>query len=198
MNEINPYQNLTLLIVEDETDAREALKSMLELDFKYVYEAKNGCEGVELAQKHKPDIILTDIQMPCMTGTEMISEIRKSPAKVLVIFLSAYSDADILLQAIDLKADAYLIKPFLYKELLKKIDMNLSLLSFEEKPHSDLSKREYEVFIDIAKGVKPSDIASKYDLKPKTVGTYRKRILEKLNMKSNAELIKYALTQKLV
>jgi DNA-binding NarL/FixJ family response regulator len=193
MNETCPYENLTVLIVEDNGDARAILKSLAELDFKYVHTAKDGCEGIELFQKYKPDIILTDIQMPCMSGIDMVAEIRKSASQSLVIFLSAYSDVDMLLQAIDLKADAYLVKPFLYKELLSKISANLPSVCLESKPHTALSSREYEVFLDMARGIKPVDIASKYELKPKTVGTYRKRIFEKLHMTSNAELIKYAL-----
>ncbi len=198
MNETRPYENLTVLIVEDNRDARVLLKSLTELDFKYIYTAKDGCEGIELFQKYKPDIILTDIQMPCMSGIEMVTEIRKSFSETLVIFLSAYSDVAMLLQAIDLKADAYLVKPFSYKDLLLKISANLPSACLESKLHAELSKREFEVFLDMAKGIKPVDIASKYDLKPKTVGTYRKRIFEKLHMTSNAELIKYAVRYDLV
>ncbi len=194
----NAYQNLTILIVEDDKDARETLKSMIELDFKYVYEAANGCEGLEAYQTYKPDIILTDIQMPCMNGIEMLQEIRMISHEPLVIFISAYSDVQTLLQAIDLKIDAYIIKPFMYKDILEKIDANLSYEADENTLHKELSKREMEVFIDIAKGIKPTHIASKYALKPKTVSTYRKRILQKLNMNSNAELIKYALNNHLI
>ena len=198
MNSIDAYKDLTILVVEDDMGAREALKSMVELDFKYVYEAKNGCEGLDLFQKYKPDIILTDIQMPCMNGIEMLSEIRKTTTDVVAIFISAYSDVQTLLQAIDLKIDAYIVKPFLYKDILEKIDANLSSCVIEGELHKELSKREFEVFIDMAKGIKPTDIASKYELRPKTISTYRKRILEKLNMNSNAELIKYALGHHLI
>ncbi len=194
MNTLNPYSDLTILIVEDEKDAREVLKSMVELDFKYVYEAENGCEGLELYQKYKPDIILTDIQMPCMDGIEMLEEIRKNAAAdVLAIFISAYSDVKTLLQAIDLKIDAYIIKPFLYSDILEKIDANLSSTLVEGKLHHALSQREFDVFIDISKGIKPTDIASKYNIRPKTIGTYRKRILDKMQMNSNAELVTYAI-----
>ncbi len=198
MNAPNDYKDLTILIVEDEKDARETLRSMVELDFKYVYEAQNGCEGLELYQKYKPDIILTDIQMPCMNGIEMLNEIRRNPADVLVIFISAYSDVETLLQAIDLKIDAYIVKPFLYKDILQKIDANLASTALEGKLHDTLSQREYDVFIDITKGIKPTDIASKYNIKPKTVSTYRKRILEKRNMNSNAGLSTYAIKHQLL
>lgn len=197
MNETRPYEKLTVLIVEDNVDACALLKSLTELDFKYVHTAKDGCEGIELFQKYKPDIVLTDIEMPCMSGIEMLTQIRKSSSQSLVVFLSAYSDVEMLLQAIDLKADAYLVKPFSYRELLSKISANLPSVCHESKPHTELSKREYEVFLDMARGIKPVDIASKYALKPKTVGTYRKRIFEKLHMNSNADLIKYALKHNL-
>ena len=198
MNNLDLYKKLTVLIVEDDESARETLKSMIELDFKYVYEAKDGCEGLELFQRYKPDIILTDIQMPCMSGMEMISQIRESASDVLAIFISAFSDVKMLLEAIDLKIDAYIVKPFLYKDILEKIDANLTCNTDEGQMHHTLSSREYEVFIDISKGIKPTDIASKYELKPKTVGTYRKRILEKMHMDSNAELIRYAIQHKLI
>jgi len=194
----SPYSKLSILIVEDDQSTREVLVSMASLDFKHTYVAKDGCEGLDIFQKYKPDIILTDIQMPCMTGIEMLQHIRKTPTEVLAIFVSAHNDVETLLHAIDLKVDAYVIKPFLYRDILEKIDVNLSSSSVENGIHNELSKREYEVFIDMAKGVKPIDIALRYELKPKTVGTYRKRILEKLHMNSNAELIKYALTYKLI
>ena len=192
------YADLTVLIVEDEKEARDTLVSMVELDFKYVYQAKDGCEGLDLFLKYKPDIILTDISMPCMNGIDMLREIRKNSTDTLAIFISAYSDVQTLLQAIDLKIDAYIVKPFLYRDILEKIDANLTSVALEGKLHKELSKREFEVFIDIAKGVKPTDIASKYELKTKTVGTYRKRIFQKLHMNSNAELITYALKQHLI
>ena len=194
----NSYTDLTVLIVEDEKEARDTLVSMVELDFKYVYQAKDGCEGLDLFLKYKPDIILTDISMPCMNGIDMLREIRKNSTDTLAIFISAYSDVQTLLQAIDLKIDAYIVKPFLYRDILEKIDTNLTSVALESTLHKELSKREFEVFIDIAKGVKPTDIASKYELKTKTVGTYRKRIFQKLHMNSNAELITYALKQHLI
>lgn len=198
MNKTFNYSDLSILVVEDEETARHSLKSMLELDFKYVYEAKDGCEGLELYLKHKPDVVVTDIQMPCMNGLDLLNEIRKIQTQSIIVFISAYNDVDYLLQAIDLKVDAYVIKPFSYKDLLEKISTNLGVNTKQVKLYDKLSKREKEVFIDIAKGIKPIDIANKYKLKAKTVGTYRKRILEKLGMINNAELIKYAVQQDII
>ena len=74
----------------------------------------------------------------------------------------------------------------------------LNSISKSKLLHSGLSKREYEVFIDIAKGIKPNNIAQKYEIKSKTVSTYRKRILEKMCINSNAEIIKYAISNNLI
>ena len=198
MNTHDKYKDFTILVVEDNAGTRDTLVSLVELDFKYVYAAKNGCEGLKLFQKHKPDIILTDIQMPCMNGMEMLEEIRKGAEDVLAIFISAYGDVQTLIKAIDLNIDAYIVKPFLYQDILEKIDENLCIDKSANKIYTKLSKREFEVFIDIAKGIKPVDIALKYNIKAKTVGTYRKRILVKLNLHSNSDLIHYAIKQNLI
>ena len=198
MKTYDKYKELTILVVEDNTDARDTLVSMVELDFKYVYAAKDGCEGFELFKKYRPDIMLIDIQMPCMNGMDMLEEVRKVSNDVLAIFISAYSDVQTLIQAIDLKVDAYIIKPFSYQNILEKLDENLIVNETNKNVHTKLSKREFEVFIDISKGIKPVDIALKYKVKAKTIGTYRKRILEKLNLHSNADLIHYAIKQDLL
>lgn len=193
MNKELNYKEITVLIVEDNVIAREVLHSMLSIDFKYVHQANNGCDGLEIFIKYKPDIILTDIEMPCASGLDMLDEIRKIDKETLVIFTTAHEEVAILQKAIDLKATAYLIKPIRYDDILEKIDSNLLIKDPKTGLQTTLSKREYEVFLDIVKGIKPLNIALKYDVKPKTISTYRNRILDKFKMKSNAELIKYAL-----
>jgi DNA-binding NarL/FixJ family response regulator len=191
-------KDVSLLIVEDDYDNLEMLHSMATLDFRSVYLASDGCEGLELFLQYRPDIIITDIEMPCMTGLEMLEKIRAYDTQCMVIFTTAYSDTERLLEAIDLSVDAYVLKPIVYQNILDKIHSKWKDPLKSAELLDSLSKREYEIFIDIAKGVKPSDIASKYELKPKTVGTYRRRILEKLELYSNTDLIKYAITHQLI
>lgn len=192
------FSELSILIVEDDNDNREALTSMATFDFAKVYESSDGCEGLEAFLRYRPDIVVMDIEMPCMTGLEMLEEIRKYDQKALILFTSAHGDQARMLKAIDLSVDAYVLKPVVYQEILNKIALKITMATQDETLLASLSKREYEVFIDIAKGVKPSDIATKYDLKPKTVGTYRRRILEKLDLQSNSDLIKYAIKHHLI
>ena len=187
------YSNMTVLIVEDNFQAREVLYSMLNIDFKHVYKTDNGYSGLEMFVKYRPDIVLTDIKMPGLDGLEMLAEIRKIKQDSLIIFITAYGEVKMLQTAIDLKATAYLIKPIKYIHILEKIASNFHLNQTHQDLHIKLSKREYEVFIDIVNGTKPISIAQRHDIKAKTVSTYRQRILDKLQMKSNVELVRYAI-----
>lgn len=197
------YHDLSVLIVEDDLNARVEVIDVLELYFGFVYSAKDGCEGLELIKKFHPDVIVTDISMPCMNGLEMMIETKNSTKSSNFIFTTAYSDPKYLLDAINNQAFAYLVKPIKFDILLEKI---AEMLIFNQLPENDavqnlhtlLSPREYEVFLDIAKGLKPNNIALKYEVKTKTISTYRKRILEKMCFNSNAEIIHYAVTNKLV
>lgn len=205
------YQGLSILIVEDEPESMEELQYVMELYFGFVYSAADGCKGLELIEKYHPDIVFTDIDMPCMNGVDMLKEAKKISSNSIFIFATAHNDTEYLLSAIDLKVDAYLIKPVQLDILLEKLENILEdrvLLTADDKGenriseskllHQGLSKREYEVFLDIAKGIKPNHIAQKYDIKPKTISTYRKRIFEKMQLNSNAELIRYAITNHLI
>ncbi len=197
------YQNLSVLIVEDEDMVRDELEELLNIYFSYVHIAKDGCEGLELISKFHPDIIITDIEMPCMNGLEMMSEAKKLSINSVFIFATAFSDPEYLLSAIDNQAYAYLVKPIDFTKLFKKInelvqsDDSLTISS-SKLLHKELSSREHEVFLDIARGIKPNNIAQKYDIKAKTVSTYRKRILEKMHLNSNAEIIRYSLKKDLI
>lgn len=206
------YQDLSILITEDEPNVMQEMQEILSLYFGYVHSAKDGCEGLKLIDKYHPDIIISDIQMPCMSGLEMLEEANKFSVNSIFIITSAFNNTEYLLSAIDHKVDAYLIKPFKFEKLLEKIEKSLqerAIINGEKSSdsstispvtllHNTLSSREYEVFLDIAKGIKPNNIAQKYSIKPKTISTYRKRILEKMCLNSNAEIIRYAITHKLI
>ena len=204
MKETELFKKISILIVEDDTNTIEELKEVLSLYFKFVYTAKDGCEGFELIKKYHPDIVLTDIQMPCMSGVEMLQEVKKTNLNSIFMFTTAYSDTNYLLNAIDIKVDAYLIKPLNISTLLEKIATALdeknrvAPVSKNQLLHKKLSKREYEVFLDVAKGIKPINIAQKYDVKPKTISTYRNRILEKMGVTSNSDITRYAIANNLI
>ncbi|MEN8303272.1 MAG: response regulator transcription factor [Campylobacterota bacterium] len=204
------YKNLSVLVVEDEKSARVEIVDLLGSYFGFVHSAEDGCKGLESVCKFHPDVIILDIQMPCMNGLDMMEEVNKIRSNSILLFTTAFNDARYLLSAIDLKADAYITKPINIDLLLEKIEKSLigrtldnpigrgSGISSCELLHKNLSSREYEVCLDIAKGIKANAIAEKYNIKPKTVSTYRKRILGKMRLSSNAEIIRYAIAHGLI
>jgi DNA-binding NarL/FixJ family response regulator len=193
------YEFLSILIIEDDKKTRDYLYDILSLHFKVVYVAEDGCVGLEMFKKYAPHVVMADIKMPCMDGLEVLKALKEMNADVVSIVCSAFSDKEYLLSAIDIKVDAYMIKPININTLLEKISLSISSLNLDKsQKHTILSAREYEVFLNIARGVKPIDIASSFGIKPKTIGTYRKRILEKMNFKSNAEIVSYAIKNHLI
>lgn len=114
-------KKLTILFVEDEKEIRVSLSEAISDQFALFVTAKNGMEGLELFRKKRPDIVVTDIQMPELDGLAMAEEILKLSPKTPVIILSAFSEKERLLKAIDTGVNKYLIKPFDPDELLSVI-----------------------------------------------------------------------------
>lgn len=104
-------ENLSVLYVEDDDIARENGIEYLENYFNTVYEAPDAITALKLYEAHKPDIIITDIQMPRLNGLEFVKRIRQKDRKTQVIIITAFSDAEYLLKAVELKLVKYLIKP---------------------------------------------------------------------------------------
>lgn len=192
------FSSKTLLIIEDNKQAREYLVEILDLYFKQVSSFENGCDSLENIEILMPDIIISDIKMPCMDGISLIKRVKQDNYKPIIILTTAFSEKEYLLEAINIKVDGYLIKPIDINILLEKIT-NALVDSFENinLKYKMLSDREYEVFIDLSKGLKPSEIALKYNVKAKTISTYRRRIFEKMGFTSNAELVSYVIKNKL-
>ena len=114
---INTNEHISVLYVEDQIDIQEELSDILSMFVDEVHIASNGKEGLEVFQKINPDLIITDIQMPVMTGLEMISEIRKKNKTIPIIVTSAFNKTDYLLKAIDLGVEHYLLKPIMVNKL---------------------------------------------------------------------------------
>ena len=104
-------RDISILLAEDETDLREATLEYLQMFFSRVYSAKCGKEAYKLYKEKKPNIILTDINMPNMDGLTLISKIREEDKEVKIIVMSAHSEQDKLLKAIKLHLETYLVKP---------------------------------------------------------------------------------------
>lgn len=118
---MNALKNFTVLYVEDNKDTSEEVSFMLNAYVKELYTAYDGKEGVEAFVKYKPDIVITDVQMPKMNGLEMIEVIRETNTEIPIIVTTAFNEVDYLLKAINLQVDAYQIKPLNLKQLMKSL-----------------------------------------------------------------------------
>jgi len=114
-------KNYTILYVEDNKEISEEIVFFLDALTKKTYVAYNGQEGLELYKEHKPDIIITDIQMPVMNGIEMIRSIRNNNSTTPIIITTAFNEANYLIEAINMGVEYYLMKPLNLKELLKNL-----------------------------------------------------------------------------
>lgn len=119
-------RNKTLLFVEDDEDVLESYQKIFKKFFKTVYAGKNGLEGFELYKKHRPDLIITDIKMPELSGIGMAKKIRAEDKETIIVFLTAYTETDDLLNAIDLQPVKYFVKPVTAKDIIGYFESTLS------------------------------------------------------------------------
>jgi YesN/AraC family two-component response regulator len=119
--ETNLLSKVSILLVEDDIEAIEPLKIILEKYVKKLYIEHNGENGLESFKTNRPDIVLTDIQMPSMNGIEMAESIREINHHTPIIYISGYSETSMILKAIDAGADGFLLKPILKQKLLNRL-----------------------------------------------------------------------------
>ncbi|MFZ5908119.1 MAG: response regulator [Nitrospirota bacterium] len=199
-----------ILIADDHAVVREGVKHILsDMRDAVISEACNGQEVLEALRKNDYDLILLDIAMPGKDGLDTLKDIKIEKPKAKVLILSMFPEEQYALRALKSGASGYLTKESIPEELINAIrkvlrggkyvssefsdKLLLSLDSDAEKAaHETLSNREYQVMRMIASGKTLSEIADELFLSVKTVSTYRSRILEKMNLKNNAEIMHYA------
>jgi len=205
---------LDILIIDDHPIVRKGLILLLEEDpekrFSAIKEAGNRKEMLEMLRIHDFDVILLDISIPGRNGLELLSEIKKIKPSLPVLMLSIYPEEQYATRSIKMGASGYLNKASQPGELINAIIkvskggryISPSLAEFlahsyiedEERPlHEKLSVREQEVVVKLASGMPLSEIARELSLSPKTISTYRERILTKLQLKTTSDIIRYAL-----
>lgn len=208
---------IKILIADDHTIFREGLKHILAEypDLVVADEASNGQEVLDKIWKNNYDMVLLDITMPGMTGLEVLKQLKNDKPKLPVLILSMHPEEQYAVRVLRAGASGYLTKESAPDELItairkisqgrKYITSSLAeRLAFEveadsEKPlHDILSDREYQVLRMIAEGKTVKYIAKELSLSIKTVSTYRTRIMEKMKMKTNAELMHYVITHQLL
>jgi two-component system, NarL family, invasion response regulator UvrY len=202
---------IRILIADDHPMFREGLRRILAgyPDINVAGEASNGQEVFEKVRNNEYDIVLLDIAMPGTPGLEVLKQLKNEKPKLPVLVLSMYPEEQYAVRVIRAGASGYLTKEIVSEELMtaiRRISEGRKYITSSiaerladdmepaaEKPlHETLSDRELEVYRMIAAGKTTTQIAEELFLSVKTISTYRSRILEKMRMKTNAELIHYA------
>jgi DNA-binding NarL/FixJ family response regulator len=206
---------IEVLIVDDHAIFRSGVRRLLadEPDMRVVAEAANGGEALARLRERRYDAVLLDINMSGRSGLEMLAHLRAEWPRQPVIMLSMYPEDQYAVLALKAGAQAYLSKDMAADEMVAAIRVvadgrryispatAAKLLDQPEAgcaPHLQLSPRELHVLRLIARGHSLTAIGEEIFLSVKTVSTYKTRILAKLGLSSNAELVRYALTQGLV
>jgi DNA-binding response OmpR family regulator len=137
------YKNIKILYVEDDDIARENGVEYLENYFENIYEASDAIKALQLYEKYKPDIIITDIQMPKLNGLEFVKRIRQKDKKTQIIIITAFCDKDYLLKAIELGLVKYLVKPVNEKEFEEALYLCINSLEENETNIIKLDENSY-------------------------------------------------------
>ncbi len=123
--DLEHLKNYTVLYAEDEKGTRENIAELLKMMFKKVFVADNGDDAYELYLKHMPDLVITDIKMPGLDGIELAKEIRKISSNTQIIIISAYTDVEYMLSAVELSLVRYVVKPLTESKLNKALELFL-------------------------------------------------------------------------
>ena len=137
------YKNIKILYVEDDDISRENGVEYLENYFENIYEASDAIKALQLYEKYKPDIIITDIQMPKLNGLEFVKRIRQKDKKTQIIVITAFCDKDYLLKAIELGLVKYLVKPVNEKEFEEPLFLCINSLEENETNIIKLDENSY-------------------------------------------------------
>jgi two-component system invasion response regulator UvrY len=208
---------IKIIIVDDHAIVREGLKQIVRQtdDMEVVAEAENGSDMLKILQEKTFDIVLLDISIPGRNGIDYLKDVKQLKPDLPVLILSMHPEEQFAMRALTAGAAGYLTKKSASRELIAairkvadgrkyvspefadKILMELDK-DAEKPPYKRLSNREFEVMRRIASGETISEIAEGLNLSVQTISTYRSRILDKMNLKTSAELTYYAIKNGLV
>ncbi len=207
---------IRILIADDHTIVREGLKQLLSAsaDFTIAGEAGNGHEVIERVRELELDVLLLDISMPGRSGIELIRQVKSEKPRLSILVLSMHEEEQYAVRALRAGASGYLTKESASAQLLSAIRKVASGGAFitttvaeqlalaamphaETAPHQTLSDREFQVMRMLVAGRSITDIAGELNLSVKTISTHKTRLMQKLNLTNQTELIHYAIDHKL-
>lgn len=207
---------IRILLVDDHNIVHQGLTFILEKsrEMKVMANCNNGFEALGWLRENDCDVVLADIAMPRMNGIDLLKQLRKEKPGLPVLILSAYPEDQYAVRLIRAGAAGYLNKDCMPEEVVSAVrcvtsgkryissavvEMLADELSMPEgkPPHETLSNREYQIFLLFASAKTITEIADLLKLSTNTISTYRKRILEKMHMSTNAEMMLYVVENNL-
>lgn len=212
---------IRVVLADDHTLLRKGLRALLnnEADIEVIAEAGDGAEAVRACQRLSPDVIVMDLSMPNVDGMEATAQIRDLGLETKVLVLTMHNEEEYLLKVLEAGGAGYVLKQSADTELVHAIravhrgeaflypsGVRMLLQSYlrgghaesREEPRPALSEREQEVLRLTAEGFSNQEIGRQLFISPKTVDTYRQRIMEKLGLHHRSELVRYALNRGLL
>lgn len=211
----------TIILADDHQILREALRMLLESqhDFQVLAETGDGAEAARLAEKHKPDILVLDMMMPGLSGLDVARAVKRAAPATKIIILSMHDAESYVVDALSAGIAGYVLKKSSSQELIFAIRQALAGNVFlspslneraiqayiqraqdsrSEDPCEMLTQREREVFQLAAEGLSNPQIAERLSLSPRTAEMHRGNLMKKLGLKSQTELVKFAVKTGLV
>ena len=207
---------IRILIADDHAIVRQGLKQILEnKKMKVVADFSNGVDALCWARANDCDVVLLDISMPGKNGIEVLKQFHEEKPKLPILILSIHPEDQYAVRLLKAGAAGYLTKetaPEVMAEAVRHVVQGKKYISPAvaemltdeicspggELPHETLSDREYQIFLLVASAKTVSEIADILALSGKTVSTYRSRILKKMRLRNNAELMHYAIERHLI
>ncbi|MFA9372791.1 MAG: response regulator transcription factor [Poseidonibacter sp.] len=137
---LKKLQNLTILYAEDEEGIRENIADSLGYYVKEVYQASNGAEAFDIYEEKKPDIILSDIHMPILNGIDFVKKVRLTNRTIPIVMITAHTDKEYLLEAVELHMEKYIVKPIELEELLDVLEKCIAVMDINNKTKLDVDE----------------------------------------------------------
>lgn len=201
---------IKVLIADDHAVVREGFRRMIENDpqIKVVAEAENGIEALQMVRSKNIDVVVLDMSMPEMSGLDALKQIKAEFPNLPVLIFSMHPEEQYEQRVLQAGASGYITKrtkPLEVLQAIKDVAQGKKLMSERlkeiaikgkgklDEPHLRLSDREFQVLKLIAKGMRTKEIANYLKISEKTVTTYRMRVLQKLGLSSNSDLVRYCL-----